>query len=215
MTPERAKLLEDLGFSWGTCATRLVKGQARHESSSHFLVPTAAEVRPGMERHRVSWHERFLELKTFVKTNGHFNVSPVTNAPLYAWCSEQLQRLKNLAEQPPSSDGSSEPKVKGLGQDRVKILADIGFTKDVELSPVLCEAGAAALAAETAARELDGHSSHDEDDDHYPDEHHEDDDDEASHHDKEGNGFNESSRPVRRVDAAIPRNESGGLSVEV
>lgn len=168
-----------------------------------------------MERIRVSWHERFLELKTFVKTNGHFNVSPVTSAPLYAWCSEQLQRLKNMSEHPPSADGVRERKVKGMGQDRVKMLADIGFTKDVELAPVLCEAGAAALAAETAARELDGHSSHDEDDDHDHEEHYDEGDDESSHHEKGDNGFHDRGKTARSIAAEIPGSENGGVSVEV
>jgi Helicase associated domain len=216
MTEERAKLLEELGFSWGMChADSVTTGRTRHrERTPHDLVP-AAEVRPGIDRLRVSWHERYSELKSFVQANGHFSVSPVTNAPLYAWCLEQLQRLQAMAEQPtPSADGVREPKVKGLGQDRVKSLADIGFTKDVKLAPVLCEAGAAALVAETAARELDGNSSHDEDDDHDHHEHHED-DDEDSHRNEGDGGFNGSGKNVRKVAAVIPGGENSGVSVEV
>lgn len=97
-------------------------------------------------------------------------MSPVVHPRLYSWCSEQLQRLKAYDEQlqasasPDSAAASSEPKVRGMSPDRVIALASIGFTKDLELTPVECEAGAAAVAA---ARELEGHSSNDEDDDHH------------------------------------------------
>jgi hypothetical protein len=118
---------------------------------------------------------------------GHLRVSPVEDPRLYSWCSEQLQRLVAYDEQlQPSLDNpaaaTSQPKVKGMTPDRALALAGIGFTKDLELAPVVCEAGAAAVAA---ARELEGHSSHDEDDDHldhtYLDEEDEEDMDPPSH----------------------------------
>jgi hypothetical protein len=119
----------------------------------------------------LSWHQRYVELDNFRKAHGHLNVSPVADAPLYAWCSDQLHRLKAVHDPASRPETDQHDKVKGMGPDRIKLLADMGFTKDLELVPVECEEGAAAVAAEEAARELDEHSSFEEDDSHH---HHED-----------------------------------------
>jgi len=101
MTNDRVAQLEELGFSW--------------------------EVRPGLERPRATWQQRYDELKLFHKQHGNFLVAADVDSELHSWCQEQRQRLKNL-------DRHQEDKSKRMGPDRVKALADLGFTKDVELA---------------------------------------------------------------------------------
>lgn len=102
MTLSRYQLLTDLGFSW--------------------------EMRPGLDRPRASWQQRYDELKDFHQQHGHFLVPAADNPALNGWCQEQKQRLKYLDK------NRGKDVTKRMGPDRVKSLADIGFTKDVDLA---------------------------------------------------------------------------------
>jgi len=102
MTPERVAALEGLGFSW--------------------------EVRPGLERPRATWQQRYDELLEFHKENRHFLVPVETHGALNSWCQEQKQRLKYLDK------NNGRDTTKRMGPERVKALFDVGFTKDVDLA---------------------------------------------------------------------------------
>lgn len=114
ISQERIALLDDLGFNW--------------------------EVRPSMEQPRATWHQRYDELVEYYTKNGDFLVSPESHPKLYRWCTEQRSRLKKLeshsstedvAEELPVPDGGQSRR---MGPDRVKLLADIGFTSSTILA---------------------------------------------------------------------------------
>ena len=117
ISQERIALLDNLGFNW--------------------------EVRPSMEQPRATWHQRYDELVEFHTNNGNFLVSPETHPKLYRWCCEQRSRLKKLLSQPsttfvtvelPDADDTDVGQSRRMGPDRVKLLADIGFTSNTTLS---------------------------------------------------------------------------------
>ena len=112
MTDERVKLLDDLDFDW--------------------------EIRPSLERARVTWDQRFKELCAYKEEHGDFFVK---DQPLQGWAIEQKQRLKAL-EKNRGKDTS-----KRMGPQRVEALAKIGFTVEVELEKKDGEEIPAAAAA--------------------------------------------------------------------
>jgi len=96
MNPDRIKALEEVGFSW---EVRSVRGP------------------------KMSWEERFEELKAFRVKEGHTSVP--TGAPYVAlnrWCNDQKVGLKALQEDP--ADPGAR---KRLGPERVELLASVGF----------------------------------------------------------------------------------------
>jgi hypothetical protein len=113
ISQERIALLDDLGFNW--------------------------EVRPPIDQPRATWQQRYDELVEYYTNNGNFLISPETHPKLYRWCCEQRSRLNKLESQPsmsvatdgiPVSDGEQSRR---MGEDRVKLLSDIGFTSKTTL----------------------------------------------------------------------------------
>lgn len=86
------------------------------------------EVRPSLELPRASWSQRFEELTQFYESHRSFCVPQVHSPQLHAWCAEQKQRLKQV-------DKNGKDSSKRMGPDRIKLLHELGFTKDVELAP--------------------------------------------------------------------------------
>ena len=85
------------------------------------------EVRPSLERPRATWQQRLDELTAFFKEQGHFRVDPTTMPELSAWCQDQRQRLKLLKK------NQGKDTTKRMNPERVKALADLGFTKESPL----------------------------------------------------------------------------------
>lgn len=85
------------------------------------------DVRPSLELPRASWSQRFEELSQFFETHHHFLVPHTCYPQLHAWCAEQKQRLRQV-------DKNGKDSSKRMGPDRIKLLHDLGFTKDVELA---------------------------------------------------------------------------------
>ena len=117
ISQERIALLDDLGFNW--------------------------EVRPSIEQPRATWHQRYDELVECTANNGNFLVSPETHPKLYRWCCEQRSRLKKLESHPSATSltkdllGGPETDVgqsRRMGPDKVKLLAEIGFTGNATLA---------------------------------------------------------------------------------
>ena len=108
ISQERITLLDDLGFNW--------------------------EVRPPIEQPRATWQQRYDELVEYYNSNGNFLISPEMYPKLHRWCYEQrsrLLKLETVAEGSPTTDGGQSRR---MGPDRVKLLADIGFTCNTVLA---------------------------------------------------------------------------------
>lgn len=102
MTEERIKMLDDLEFAW--------------------------EVKPGLDRPRATWQQRYRELLDFHRKHHHFCV-PVEEAPLlHIWTLEQKNRLRNVDK------NKGKDFTKRMGPDRVKLLKEIGFTASTPLN---------------------------------------------------------------------------------
>lgn len=114
ISQERIALLDDLGFNW--------------------------EVRPPIEQPRATWQQRYDELVEYYTNNGNFLISPETYPKLYRWCCEQRSRLNKLESQSSMSiatQGSSAADggvSRRMGEDRLKLLTDIGFTSNTILA---------------------------------------------------------------------------------
>jgi hypothetical protein len=104
MTQERIDLLDRIGFSW--------------------------EVKPSLTKPRVSWQERFEELKDYYDKFGHFMIDSSTYPELFKWCYEQRIRLRGFYNSVPLGKDAS----RRMTADRVKALDDIGFTKEARIS---------------------------------------------------------------------------------
>ena len=107
------------------------------------------EVRPGLERPRANWQQRLDELREFHTTHQHFKVPPETRPQLRSWSQEQKKRLELI-------DRSGKDTSKRMGPERVAALAELGFTKDVELgAPASASAANAQMGLEIHASTKD------------------------------------------------------------
>jgi hypothetical protein len=108
MTQQRVDLLDQLGFSW--------------------------ELRHALVGPRHSWQQRAGQLKDYHIKHSNFMMPPDKMPDLWRWAHEQKVRLYNLDRF--GTDATRIMKTK-MTQERVAILKDMGFTKDVELAPAL------------------------------------------------------------------------------
>ncbi|GKY98276.1 hypothetical protein MPSEU_000785200 [Mayamaea pseudoterrestris] len=154
MTPARTQLLDQLGFSW--------------------------EVRQTLAGPRHTWRQRFSQCEDFFKVHGHFLIPPAEMPELWAWCVEQKLRLMNLHRH--GTDATRTMKTK-MSQERVALLANLGFTKDVDL----------ALAVEGFPTPV----LPDDEDDEEEDE--EDDDDDEDENADDGTGGQDHHEPLDRL----------------
>jgi hypothetical protein len=112
MTPQRYQLLQQLGFAW--------------------------EVRPPLERPRATWQQRYDEIRHFHMTHGHFRFIQHPNPvepELIQWAQEQKARLRAIANTTTSNskDTTNTAAARRLAPERVRLLHEIGFHKDVDL----------------------------------------------------------------------------------
>ena len=117
ITQERIAKLDELDFPWN--------------------------VRSALDRPRVSWDQRFEELKEFKEKNGHFRIG---SGPLYQWSVEQRSRLRSLEKNGKEGTGN-------IKAERVEKFLSIGFDKDTELSPENSNTGRTVKEAEVQNRD--------------------------------------------------------------
>jgi hypothetical protein len=113
ISQERIALLDEIGFNW--------------------------ELRPSREQPRATWNQRYDELVDYYKTYNNFYIPIDTHPKLHRWCCEQRNRLQDVHKQSLSTCSNSDDIVETkekvqIGLDRIKLLHDIGFTKDTILT---------------------------------------------------------------------------------
>jgi hypothetical protein len=118
MTTHRYQLLQQLGFAW--------------------------EVRPPLARPRATWQQRYDEMRHFHMTYGHLRIidHEIVEPELIQWAQEQKARLRAIANATIHSTSSSKEEgtaataaaaARRLAPERVRLLQEIGFHKDVDL----------------------------------------------------------------------------------